>query len=342
MPAFDPNAASAPDSGVFGLPFSVEESRVVLIPVPFEATTSYGGGTSKGPSAILAASRQVDLYDNETGKPYEAGIAMLDESQQIRRWNAEGKRAAAPVIRAGGIHNKRLALAAKKVNAISEKVNQWTGTEAARWIALGRIVGVVGGDHSTPYGSIAAHAESFSDFGVLHFDAHADLREAFEGFTWSHASIFYNVARNLPRVSKIVQVGIRDLSEQEMHMIRDSRGRIVTFFAADLFTRRFEGEPWARLADEIASQLPRNVYVSFDIDGLDPVLCPHTGTPVPGGLQFYEAAAILAAVVRSGRKIVGFDLNEVAPGPRGNEWDANVGARLLYKLIGYALLSQKQ
>lgn len=336
---FDPNAAARPGSGIFGLLFQAEESRVVLLPVPFEATTSYGSGTARGPAAILEASRQVDLYDSETGKPYESGIAMLPESRRVRAWNTAAKRAAKPVIAAGGAFTKQQKAAAARVDAIGARVNQFVREETAKWLALGKMVGIVGGDHSVPFGAIEAYAERFPGLGILHFDAHADLREAYEGFEWSHASIFHNVDRKIPGVVKIVQVGVRDLGEREAERIHASKGKITAYFAADLFTRRFEGERWARLADEIAEALPRDVYVSFDIDGLDPVLCPHTGTPVPGGLQFHEATAILAAVVRSGRRIVGFDLTEVAPGPAGDEWDANVGARVLYKLAGYALLS---
>jgi agmatinase len=339
-PAFDPNAAAAPGSGIFGLPFGPEESRVVLLPVPFEATASYGGGASRAPSAILKASHQVDLFDSETGKPYESGIAMLPEPKWVKTLNAAAKRAAKPVIAAGGAHTKSLQKSAAVVDAAGARINDWVRAEVSKWLRAGKVVGVVGGDHSVPFGAIQAFADTTKGLGILHFDAHADLRMAFEGFEWSHASIFYNVCTRIPNVGKVVQVGVRDLGEQEMRMIHESKQRIVTYFAPDLFTRRFEGEPWARLADEIAGQLPENVYVSFDIDGLDPTLCPHTGTPVPGGLHFFEATAILAAVVRSGRRIVGFDLNEVAPGPRGNEWDANVGARMLYKIIGYTLRSQ--
>ncbi|MBI3818797.1 MAG: agmatinase family protein [Planctomycetes bacterium] len=338
--AFDSNAAAPRGSGIFGLPFAPEESRIVLIPVPFEATTSYGGGTARGPRAILQASRQVDLYDHETGKPYEAGIAMLRESSLIKKLNAEGKRAAKPVIAAGGAHDRKLMKSAEAVNAACEKMNTFVKSETKKWLAKGKLVGVVGGDHSTPFGAIEAHAEQYKNLGILHFDAHADLREAYEGFAWSHASILQNVAARIPKITKIVQVGVRDYCEEEAARIRDSNGRIETFFMPDLYQRKFAGAPWSSIAHEIAARLPENVYITFDIDGLDQPLCPHTGTPVPGGLQFYEATAVISAVARSGRKIVGFDLNEVAPGPRGDEWDANVGARMLYKLIGYAAMSQ--
>ena len=188
---------------------------------------------------------------------------------------------------------------------------------------------------------IQAHAEKYPGLGVLHLDAHADLRTAYEGFTWSHASIMYNVVQRLPGVKSLVQVAIRDMSQEEHHLIEASQGRVRAFFDATLQHQRFDGVPWNRQVDEIVSTLPEHVYLSFDIDGLDPVLCPHTGTPVPGGLSFPEANALIAGVVRSGRTIVGFDLTEVAPDPEGGEWDGNVGARLLYKMIGWMLKSQR-
>ena len=337
MAHFDPNAAAAEGSGVFGLPHSPEEAKVVLIPVPFEATTSYGGGTVDGPRAILEASKQVDLYDRETGRPYEAGIAMLEEPAEIRALNEKARALAQPIIDAGGGDPSGTL---EEVNRLCEEMNRWVEAQTRRWIALGKRVGIIGGDHSTPFGAIAAHAERYPGMGVLHLDAHADLRAAYEGFTWSHASIMFNVAERLPNVARLVQVGIRDFCEEEQQVIDRSSGRIVTHYDADLAARRFEGEPWARQVERIVSALPQQVYLSFDIDGLDPTLCPHTGTPVPGGLSFQEACALVAGVVRSGRRIVGFDLNEVAPSPDGGEWDGNVGARLLYKLIGWTLKSE--
>lgn len=336
MPAFDPNAAALPDSGVFGLPFTPDEAKVVLVPVPFEATTSYGGGTADGPKAILEASKQVDLFDLDTGKPYEPGIAMLDEPQHIREWNDAAKAIAAPIVESGGVEVDEEALAA--VNEYSAKVNDWVYETTRQWLERGKIVGVVGGDHSTPFGAIKAYAEKYPALGVLHLDAHADLRDAYEGFTWSHASIMFNVLQRTA-VKKLVQVGIRDFGEAEYELIRDSNGRVHTFFDARLARARLDGMPWREQVDAIVAELPQHVYLSWDIDGLEPTLCPHTGTPVPGGLTFAQAVALLEGLVRAGKKIVGFDLNEVAPGP-DDEWDGNVGARLLYKMIGWTLVSQ--
>ena len=342
MSTFDPNAAATADSGVFGLPFTEEQAALVFLPVPWEATTSYGGGTSDGPAAILEASHQVDLYDLDVLRPYEPGMHFLEESSQIREWSEEGKREAQKIIEVGGQieGNPSLVKALARVNALSEKVNEAVYQETKRLLGAGKLVGVVGGDHSVPFGALKAIGEKHPHYGVLHFDAHSDTRDAYEGFTWSHASIMRNVLDHIPACEKLVQVGIRDFCEEEVDYCRDHGKRVDIFFDAHLARRKFEGQSWSKIADEIVGKLPREVWVSFDIDGLDPRFCPHTGTPVPGGLDFQEACYILGALVRSGRKIIGFDLNEVAPGPDGDEWDANVGARLLYKLSAWTLASQ--
>lgn len=338
----DPNSAAV-GGGIYGLPFSPEASRVVLVPVPWEATVSYGAGTANGPEAILRASRQVDLLDRETGRPYESGIAMLPLPQEVRTWSDEARRLAAPVIEAGGAGNdSSLGERARAVSAFGEQMNAWVYETTKRWLGEGKLVGIVGGDHSVPFGAVRAIAERHPKLGILHIDAHADLRDAYEGFAYSHASIMFNVQARIPDVARIVQVGIRDYCDQENELIEASKGRIRTHFDADLRARLHEGETWTSLARGIVADLPPLVYVSFDIDGLDPALCPHTGTPVVGGLSFSEATSLLRIVAESGRRIVGFDLNEVAPDPSGaSEWDANVGARVLYKEIGFALLSQK-
>ena len=201
-------------------------------------------------------------------------------------------------------------------------------------------MGLIGGDHSVPFGAIKAHAER-GELAILHVDAHADLRDAYEGFACSHASIMRNVMTQLPSVTRLVQVGIRDVAKSEIDFIAAQGGRVITHFDAVLAERKLAGESWRQLCDAIVADLPARVYISFDIDGLDPQLCPHTGTPVPGGLSFQEACLLIKRVVESGRKIIGFDLNEVAPGPDGDEWDANVAARLLYKLCGWTLRSAR-
>ena len=339
---FDPDAAAAAGSGIYGLPFRAEDAHVVIVPVPFEATTSYGGGASEGPAAVFEASKQVDLFDLELGAFHEAGIHMLPEPRQLRRWNDEAKKAAAPVIEAGGATTPALRKKLALVNDRSEKVNAWVRETAGSWIRKGKLVGVVGGDHAVPLGAIQAAAEKWPGLGVLHLDAHADLRDAYEGFTYSHASIMHNVCERAPGVAKLVQVGLRDVGRQEHRYREASGGRIVWHTAPALHAQLHDGAPWSKLVQRIVKDLPRRVWLSFDIDGLEPSLCPHTGTPVPGGLDFMQAVALVAGVVKSGRTIVGLDLCEVAPGPDGDEWDGNVGARLLYKMIGWALASQRK
>lgn len=334
---FDPDAAALSGSGIYGLPFTPEESHVVIIPVPFEATTSYGGGTSRGPAAVLEASRQVDLYDRETGKPYERGIAMLPISRKLVRWNAEAREMAQPVIEKGGVVDRKTGRLADRVSAIGDRVNTWVYDKARVLLEEGRMPVVLGGDHSVPFGNIRAYAEKYPGLGILHLDAHADLRDAYEGFTWSHASIFHNVMTKIEAVGKLVQVGVRDVGQGELAFIEASNGRIVTYFDSDVAVRKEGGATWSSLADEIVAQLPNDIYLSWDIDGLDPTLCPGTGTPVPGGLSWNEAIGLLRAIHRSGKRIVGLDLCEVSPGE--TEWDANVGARLLYKMIGFALMT---
>ncbi len=340
--SFDPNAPAQPGSGVFGLPHSESEALVVLVPVPWEATTSYGGGASDGPKAIRDASAQVDLYDLDVEKPYEAGIHMLDEAEVIIAANGKGKALAANIIEAGGAgDDPELGKALAKVNELSDIVNAWVKRETTRLLDAKKIVGIVGGDHSVPFGALEAVAAKVPSFGVLHFDAHSDTRRAYEGFVHSHASIMFNVLERIPQVTKLVQVGIRDVCEQEIEYCKSQGARVRMFADRELVQRRHGGEPFAETAKAIVAELPNQVWVSFDIDGLDPRFCPHTGTPVMGGLDPAEVIAILRELARSGKRIVGFDLNEVAPNQHDetDEWDGNVGARMLYKMIGFTLAS---
>ena len=330
---FDPAAAADPDAGIFGMSSPADNCLVHLIPVPFEATTSYGRGTAKGPQAIVKASHQLDLVDLECGEPWREGIVMLPEAKEIRLANAQA------LTHVGGAEEgNENDLAA--VNHAGETVNLEVRAAAERAFDAGKVVGLVGGDHASPFGLIEVLSERHPGMGIFHIDAHLDLREAFEGFTWSHASIMHNVMTRLDGVSKLVQVGIRDFSAEEKAMADASGGRIAAHYDHDFARARLAGAAFDDLARPMIDDLPQEVYVSFDIDGLDPKLCPNTGTPVPGGLDFHEALRFISLIVESGRTIVGFDLCEVSPGE--DEWDANVGARILYKLIGYTLVSRRE
>ncbi len=342
MPNFDPDAAARPGSGIFGLPHDATNADLVLVPVPFDATTSYGGGACEGPDAIRVASAQVDLFDLQTGHPYRRGIHMLPTPQALRTLSREMRALAEPMIERGGADpqdpaERRLL---DRIDEAGEQVNAYVHNAVTDLLRAGKLPGVVGGDHSTPFGAIQALAEAHPGLGILHVDAHADLRIAYEGFQWSHASIMDNVLRRIPQVARLVQVGIRDFGAAELAAIHAHPERITTHFDIDWQRRLASGDRYLDLCRLAVEGLPEKVYISFDIDGLDPSLCPGTGTPVPGGPNFAQACLLLETLVESGRKIVGFDLNEVAPQDGDGEWNANVGARLLYKLCGFALLSQ--
>ena len=340
----DPNSKASAKDGIYGLPFKESEAKVVYLPIPWDVTTSYQAGTSKGPGAILAASEQIDFFDLDFVDAYQAGLFMKKENAKIKKLNTEGRALAKKIIDADDetmAKNKVLQKNLVKVNQICESLNQEVYKETKALLDQGKISVVVGGDHSTPFGAIKAYAEKFKNFGVLHFDAHSDTRIAYMGFENSHASIMHNVMEKIPGVSKLVQVGICDFCEQEYTYTRDNK-KVEVYFDQTLSRRKMSGENFQKIAKEIVSHLPENVYISFDIDGLDPRFCPNTGTPVPGGLDYSEVMLIINELVTSGKKLVGFDLVEVAPNPKDktNEWDANVGMRLLYKMTSAALATQ--
>ncbi|MBS1545817.1 MAG: agmatinase family protein [Bacteroidetes bacterium] len=341
--AFDPNSPGNAQAGIYGLPFTAEEADIVLVPAPWEVTTSYGGGTAKGPEAILEASFQVDLFHPEFPDLWKHGIAMDETPEALLEQSAALKKEAAHVIDLlvhGGNKSaeKKAAKALELVNGESAVMNDWVQQRTGYWMDQGKLTGLVGGDHSTPLGMYRAHAERHDSFGILHFDAHLDLRKAYEGFTGSHASIMYN-ALQIPQVERIVSVGIRDFCEEEARVFAKEELRVRIHRSAEIRREQYEGMTWQKQCDRIIAQLPEKVHISFDIDALDPSLCPHTGTPVPGGFAFEEATYLLSRLAASGKQIIGFDLVEVTPGPHG-DWDANVGARLLWHLCGVLAKAQ--
>lgn len=320
--AIDWDAPADPDSGLFGFDTAPEDAAVVILGVPWEPTVSYGRGTAATPQRIVAASHQIDLYDACLGRNVGPEIALAPLRPDWIALNEKACRAAK-----GGD------LAA--VNAASEELNEALLAEAAAHLASGRRIGVLGGDHSAPLGATQALGAAIGSFGILQIDAHHDLRIAYEGYAHSHASIMHNVLESVPEVSSLVPVGIRDYSVNERERAAKDE-RVRTFYDDELKRAEFAGRPWDDVCSEIVAALPEQVYVSFDVDGLDPQLCPHTGTPVPGGLSFDQALRLLELVADGGRRIVGFDLCEIAPGPGDETWDLNVGARLLHALAGLA------
>ncbi len=331
---FNPSGQASKGNNLFSLPFDKDESDIIILPVPWEVTVSYKPGTAKAPEAVMDASMQIDLFDSDVPGAWKRGIYMLPVNQNIKKESKKLRPVAAKIIDElyeGEEISKDKALSKqlKKINDAGEALKNWVAKEATQLLKQNKLVGLLGGDHSTPLGLMEAVSKIHPEFGVLHIDAHSDLRDSYEGFTYSHASIMFN-ALKISQIKKLVQVGIRDLCEEEVNVINQSNGRVKTFFDAQMKRDQFNGQSWKNICDKIVTELPQKVYISFDIDGLDPKLCPNTGTPVAGGLEFEQAVFLLIKVVESGRKIIGFDLNEVSPGK--DEWDANVGARMLYKL----------
>lgn len=340
--AFDPNGIGQLNDGMFGLPFSEEDCETVLIPVPWEVTVSYGGGTAGGPAAILEASYQVDLYDPFVKDAWKKGIAMKTiDATVVEKSNGLRQQAETYIEQlANGKSEKEADMQATSAAITAEcmALNAWVKQQVLNEWNAGKYVGLLGGDHSTPLGMMQAIAEKHGSFAILQIDAHADLRKAYEGFEFSHASIMYN-ALQIPQVTKLVQVGIRDYCEEELNLIQSSTGRVKTFFDRDIKYQMYAGDSWDRICNRIVRELPQTIYLSFDIDGLDPKLCPNTGTPVAGGFETEQVLFLLEKIVRTGRQIIAFDLNEVSPAADGNDWDANVAARLLYRITNMAALS---
>ncbi len=332
---FDPNIVGNPNNNIFGLPFNEEDAALVLVPVPWEVTVSYTAGTARAAEHICKASLQVDLIDVDIKDGWKQGFYMRDIDKKILMKSDYLRKEAELLINyiSQGEEvedNKFMCKTLKEVNEGSLFLNDWVYEQTKDLLDKNKLVGLVGGDHSTPLGFFKAIAEKHGDFGILQIDAHCDLREAYENFKYSHASIMYNALEEIPQLKRIVQVGIRDYSPAEYDYINNSNNRVVTYFDKDIKERIFEGDSWKQIVDEIVNNLPEKVYISFDIDGLDPKLCPNTGTPVQGGFETEQIFYLFKKVLKSGRHLIGFDLNEVGISP--NEWDENVGARVLFKL----------
>lgn len=332
---FDPNSVGNPNNNIFGLPFTEDDAALILLPVPWEVTVSYKAGTARAAEKICKASLQVDLIDVDIKNGWKQGFYMRDIDKKILMKSDYLRKEAELYINyisQGELveDNKFMCKTLKEVNEGSRFLNNWVYEQTKELLDKDKLVGLVGGDHSTPLGFFKAIAEKHGDFGILQIDAHCDLREAYEDFDYSHASIMYNALKEIPELGKLVQVGIRDYSPGEYDYVKNNNERVVTYFDKDIKERVFEGDSWRTIVNEIVEQLPPKVYISFDIDGLDPKLCPHTGTPVQGGFETEQIFYLFKKVLQSGRKLIGFDLNEV--GISHNEWDENVGARVLFKL----------
>src|SRR3954471_9826567 len=269
---------------------SFEKSRILIWPVSYEGTVSYGGGTGRGAMAIIDASRNMELYDDETdAEIYKVGIHTIDES-----------RAVDPPER--------------MMNSLYDRAKELVGS--------GKFITMIGGEHSVSAPVIRAHSEKFDNLSVLQIDAHADLRDTYDGTPHSHASIMARVVKDM-RIPA-VQVGIRSISVDEARVLDQLPTRI--FWAKDIVGR---SDWW----DEAVDGLTENVYLTIDIDGLDPSLVSATGTPEPGGLGWYETVGLIRTLARK-RNIVGMDLTEYSY-VEGFDASAFLCAKLIYKTLGF-------
>ncbi len=340
---FDPNGVGVDNGNYFSMPFQPEEAALVLLSAPWDVTVSYGAGTAYAPDAIIGASTQLDFYDAIAPEAWRQGIAtapvdysILELSQKLR---VDARRVIEHLEGGGSTTDDYVIRKIRRVNEGSFELNRNIREQAEQWLEAGKLVGLVGGDHSTPYGLIRALGKYHDRFAILHIDAHCDLRPRYEGFEFSHASIMYNVLHDVQQVERIVQVGIRDFSQEEKNLAEKS-GRIIQFDDQRLLEAEYSGRTWDEECREIIATLPEKVYVSFDIDGLDLCYCPHTGTPVPGGLRFNQAVRLLQ-LLGAERRIIGFDVVEVCP-HESDHIDASVGARILWKLCGQTLRSNQE
>ncbi len=339
---FDHNQAGNPNNNIFGLPFTEDDAKLVLLPVPWEVTVSFGAGTSRAADHIFKASLQVDLYDPDVKDGWRHGYYMKPVDRKILLKSDYLRKEAElyiDYISKGNdvLANKFMCKSLREINEGSLMLNDWVYEQTKALLEKDKLVGLIGGDHSTPFGFFKAIAEKYGDFGILQIDAHLDLRVSYEDFKYSHASVMYNALTEIPQLTKLVQVGIRDYGEDEYQFIQDNQPRITTYFDKDIKERQYEGETWKSIVEDIVSQLPQQVLISYDIDGLDPKLCPGTGTPVAGGFEAEQINYLFKKVVESGRKLIGFDLNEVGVGDGGA--DANIAARILFKLCNLMVKS---
>jgi agmatinase len=331
--SFKTDNVAVRNNNFIGLPFTEEEADIILLPVPWDVTVSFGAGTHKGPTNILESSYQLDLFDSDVPNGWKQGYYFAPIPEKILKLNQILRPIAEDYI--SKLEDPDYPNDTESMNFMRFQINegcsqmiQYVYEISKSYLDRGKLIGLIGGDHSTPFGFYKALAEKYDELGIIVIDAHLDLREAYEGLTFSHASIYYNTLK-LSQIKKLVQVGIRDCAHGEVQFANQAGNRVEPFYDSTIKSKVFEGHKWDDICKNIVDRMPENVIVSIDIDGLNPALCPNTGTPVPGGLEFQELVHLLQCIPARGKKIVGFDICEVAG---DGDWDGNVGARIVFKL----------
>jgi agmatinase len=283
----------------------LERSKFVILPVPYEQTTTYQVGTKHAPQAIINASQEVETFDEELKfEAYKAGICTLSPME----------------------------ITALGPQMMVEKVYQAT----KELIDEGKKVVMIGGEHSISMGAVRAFKEKYPHLSVLQMDAHADLRESYQENKFSHACVM----RRIGELGHFVGVGVRNLSEEEHEFIQKSK--VDVFFAQDMRNsyRWYEPDGSCRWNEEVINKLGTDVYLTFDLDVLDPSIMPAVGTPEPGGFLWYETLDFLKELVKK-KNLVGFDLVELCPIP-GLVAPDFLAAKLIYKIIGYIVDKERK
>lgn len=271
----------------------LENAKVVLIPVPYDGTSTWQKGADKGPKAFLNASENMELYDIETdSEVYKEGVYLADAVTE---------------------------------NSSPEAMVEAVHATTKKYINKNKFVTLFGGEHSISIGTIRAFNECFNNLTVLHIDAHADLRKEYEGSSCNHACAVYEANQT----TNLVQVGIRSMDISE----KSSMNMDKVFFAHDMAMNEY----WI---DEVIDQLTGNVFITFDLDAIDPSLLPSTGTPEPGGLFYYETLEFLKKVFTE-RNVVGFDIVELCPNENEKSSDF-LAAKLYYKMLSYKFSSKME
>lgn len=271
----------------------LESSKIVLIPVPYDGTSTWQKGADKGPEAFLEASENMELYDIETdSEVYKNGIYL---SQPVT------------------------------LNATPEAMADAVHQETKKYIKKNKFVTIIGGEHSISIGTIRAFNEVFQNLTVLHIDAHADLRQSYEGSTYNHACALYEASQN----TNLIQVGIRSMDVQEKSVMDFDK----TYFAHEMAT----DDSWM---DSVIDQMTDNVFITFDLDAFDPSILPSTGTPEPGGLFWYETLEFLKEVFKE-KNVVGFDIVELCPNENEKSSDF-LAAKLYYKMLSYKFKNEDE
>ena len=320
------------------------DAPIVLVSAPWAVTSAAGQGAAYTPDAIIDASTAVSLYDIVSNTSIEGKVATAEVDYDLQESSLQLGGDAAKVVAhiedGGVLSGDYFARKVVRINLGFRDMHRSVGKRVFRYANKGKIVGIVGGDHSVTFGAVRSISSVHPQMGVLFIDAHSDLRPSGKIFDYSHLSVARNIVDEIPAVSKLVQVGVRDMSLEEVEFAQN-HPKVTMFCHEKLTAERFSGRSWGEVCDDVVSQLPEKVYISFDIDALSPECCPHTKRPVAGGMTFDEAVCLINRVAESGREIVGFDLTEIVPVMESGV-DAAVGARMLVKLCAAALCSKKE